>query len=333
MTRALAEAFGLPWVYEVRGLLEETWVSGQADEAARDAARSSPRFRALREQETRMMRAADRVITLSGTMRARLIERGIPAEKVVVVPNAVDPVVFALSQSSGADPASRTSDQPAAREALGLPRDGFWVGSISSLVDYEGFDILLRAVAGLRARGEDVRVLLVGDGAARPALERLAGELGLLSPLGPSDPSGAAVFPGRRPQAEAPTWHRTLDVFCVPRRDASVCRQVTPLKPVEAMAAGTPVLVSDLPPLVELVDEAYGKDLAVSAVVEPTSRAWEEALHEAADWAKLDELGLRGRRFAHQRSWAADAEKLMWIYRDLTGSLNEGGGDDSLPAA
>lgn len=342
MTRALAEAFGLPWVYEVRGLLEETWASGQGDEAAREAARSSPRFSALREQETRMMRAADRVVTLSGTMRARLIERGIPAEKVVVVPNAVDPAVFAFppspgqqapgaepsgALSSGAASAPRTADRPAAREALGLPREGFWVGSVSSLVDYEGFDILLRAVAGLRARGEDVRVLLVGDGAARPALERLAGELGLLGPHGPSDPAGPAVFPGRRPRAEAPNWHRALDVFCVPRRDASVCRQVTPLKPVEAMAAGTPVLVSDLPPLTELTREAYAglRGPAEETIAADVARVppgdperWGRRLLELRDQPRLREMmGQAGADFAANRTWARDAQILESLYEEL----------------
>lgn len=338
MTRALAEAFGLPWVYEVRGLLEETWASGQADEAARQAARSSQRFRTLRAQETRMMHAADRVVTLSGTMRDQLVARGIPAEKVAVVPNAVDAAVFAAPQRPGGGPVPSAEDRAEAREAVGLPRQGFWVGSVSSLVEYEGFETLLRAVAELRARGEEVCALLVGDGAARPALERLAGELGLLGPGGPADPAGAAVFPGRIPRGRAHRWHRALDVFCVPRRDAAVCREVTPLKPVEAMAAGTPVLVSDLPPLVELTGEAYAglpgsaaettaADVARIPPGDPVQ--WGRRLLDLRDQPRLREMmGQAGADFAAHRTWVRDAQILERLYEELT-AVDPTGGDQT----
>ena len=47
-------------------------------------------------------------------------------------------------------------------------------------------------------------------------------------------------------------WYQALDVFCVPRLDTPVCRLVTPIKPMTAMALGRPVVVSSLPALREL---------------------------------------------------------------------------------
>ena len=294
MTEALARGLGLPWVYEVRGLLEETWAAGRPDH---DAARASERFLALRAQETRMMELADHVVTLSGVMRDALVGRGIPAERITVLPNAVAERFF-----------EREPDPEAARGELDLPAEGFWVGSVSSLVDYEGFDTLLRAVARLRAEGDDVRALLVGSGAAEPGLRALAAELGI---------SSAVVFTGRVSAYQAVSYHRALDVFCVPRRDTEVCRSVTPLKPIEAMAAGTPVLLSDLPPLRELADAGPGGaprgELFRPEDAEDLARGLGR-LRAAEDRARLSRAA---REFARTRTWSANAEVLENLYARL----------------
>lgn len=299
MTDALARGFGLPWVYEVRGLLEETWAAGRVDDQARSEARQSERFHALRAQETRMMHQADRVITLSEVMKAEIVARGVRAEKITVVPNGVSDEYFDERVASSA-----------ARRAAGLPAEGFWVGSVSSVVDYEGFDVLLRATAAAREAGADVRVLLAGDGAARPGLERLAEELGIAS---------SVVFTGRVDGATARTYHRCLDVFCVPRIDAQVCRSVTPLKPIEALAVGTPVLMSDVPPLRELAEGAYGADVARALVSPGSVPELAEALTraEAGDMIGRDRVE-DGRRFARGRTWGQNAETITTIYRAMS---------------
>lgn len=233
VTRAVAESYGLPWVYEMRGVLELTWVASRPV-AQQEEALASERFRLLRAKETEMAQAADAVVVLSEVQRQDLVERGVDPAKVRVVPNAVDEAVFAAPKLSPVE----------ARQKLGLPAEGTWVGSVSSLVDYEGFDVLLRAVAMCRERGQDVRCLLVGDGVSRPGLLSLADELGLEETV--------CVLPGRVPHDEALTWYQALDVFCVPRRDTPVCRMVTPLKPLTAIALGRPVIASDLPALAEV---------------------------------------------------------------------------------
>ncbi|MDU0347380.1 glycosyltransferase [Actinomyces sp. MRS3W] len=239
VTRAVAESYGLPWVYEMRGVLEQTWVASRPADQQEEAL-ASERFRLLRGKETEMARAADAVAVLSQVQRADLIARGVPERRITVVPNAVDDEVFAVPRVAASE----------ARSRLGLPRAGFWVGSVSSLVDYEGFDLLEEAVARARADGVDVRCLLVGDGVSRAGLEARAAELS----LGPE----VCVLPGRVPPQEAVAWYQALDLFCVPRRDTPVCRSVTPMKPFTAMALGRPVLVSDLPALREVTARGNG---------------------------------------------------------------------------
>ncbi len=234
VVREVAEALDLPWAYEVRGMLEQTWVASLGSEEARQRALASERFLLTRKREAELASAADAVFTLSGSMRDDLAARGVPRDRVHLVPNGIDQQLLKRVPVSAAD----------ARASLGLPLDGFWVGSTSSLVDYEGFDVLLDAVALAREAGHDVRVLLVGDGTARPSLEQRAASHGL---------AGHAVFTGRVARESVADYRDALDLFVVPRHDRDVTRTVSPLKPVEAMASGRPLLVSALPPLLESI--------------------------------------------------------------------------------
>lgn len=297
MADALARGLGLPWVYEVRGILEETWAAGRGDAQAQEEARNSDRFLALRDQETRMMLRANHVITLSEVMKGQLVNRGITPQKITVVPNGVSEEYFRARV-----PASD------ARRVQGLPAEGFWVGSVSSLVDYEGFDTLLRAAAAARREGEDVRVLLAGEGAARPALQRLAIELNM---------SSSVKFTGQVDAETAQDLHECLDLFCVPRTDAEVCRAVTPLKPIEALAARTPTLMSDLPPLRELAEGAYGGSTDRALVPADSVSPWTAAIVGASRTPWPETLLDAGREFARTRTWAGNAATIQDIYHEV----------------
>jgi D-inositol-3-phosphate glycosyltransferase len=294
VTGAVARALGIPWVYEVRGSLEDTWAAGRGTAGARRAAAASERHRLLRDRETAVARSADHVVTLSRTQADDLVARGVDPARLTVVPNGVDPALLRTDLTA-----------PRARESLGLPAEGVWVGTVSSLVDYEGLDTLLDAVALLRADGLDVRACLVGDGVARRSLERHAARLG----LGPH-----AAFPGRVGRDDAVLHHQALDVFAVPRRDVRVCRVVTPLKPVEAMACRRPVVASDLPALAEVVSEPGSGVLAPAG----DAPAWATALRALAEDPDLRaSLGEAGRSFAAGRTWQTAGQTYRRLYERL----------------
>jgi D-inositol-3-phosphate glycosyltransferase len=287
VVREVAEALGLPWAYEVRGMLEQTWVAGLGSDEARARALESERFRLTREREAELATAASVVFTLSGSMRDDLAARGVPAERIHLVPNGIHEALLERDVPPAAD----------AREALGLSREGFWVGSTSSLVDYEGFDVLIDAVVLARADGHDVRMLLVGDGAARAGLERRAREAGL---------DAAAVFTGRVPREQVVAYRDALDVFVVPRRDSDVTRTVAPLKPVEAMASGRPLLASALPPLAETAGPELARSGALVAPDDPAALA-ERIEQLAAEPDLRIAAASLGRRRAADLTWSAIA--------------------------
>jgi len=229
---ALRERYPLRVVYEVRGFLEETWVSRTGGDAA-----TADRYLRGRAVETACMAAADAVVTLSETMKADIVERGIPASKVVVIPNAVDPSRFA----------PRPRDEALAAR-LGIRPGETVLGYVSSMVAYEGIRYLVAATALLRDRGRRVRLLLVGDGEERGALEEEARALGLLA-------DGTVRFTGRVPHGEVAACYSVIDVFVVPRTGDRVSQLVTPLKPYEAMAMERCLAVSGVDALLEIVSE------------------------------------------------------------------------------
>lgn len=288
--RAVAEAVGIPWVYEVRGQLADTWASTRPE-----FAQESERYRLFNAREAEAAKAADWVITLGEHMKRNLVAVGVPEGKVSVLPNGIGDKFLE-------EPISRL----AARSELSLSADAFYVGTVSSLVPYEGLDTVLRAVAQLAPAHPSLRVLIVGDGTERENLRRLAYDLGV---------SGICHFPGRVPREKTHLYHASLDAFVVPRKDLTVTRSVTPLKPVEALASGVPVLASDLPALQELIRDGENGHLIKAGDV----NAWASVISSMIDNPdEVECMGRRGRDFALlTRTWSSNAQSLGDIYESL----------------
>ncbi|GAB3131442.1 glycosyltransferase family 4 protein [Microbispora hainanensis] len=286
---AVRERTNTPFVYEVRGFLEETWVS-------RDPARvGSERHTLQREREAQIMREADAVVTLAETMAAEIVERGVPRERIFLAPNAVDDALLTADY-----------DGEAFRDRFGIGRDEIVVGSVSSIVAYEGFATLLSAAALLRDAGTPVKVLLVGDGAERPALLEQVEKLRLKD----------AILPGRVGPDEALQAQAAIDIFVCPREDLRVCRLVTPLKPVEAMALGKPVVLSDLPALSELVG-GEGAGLLVPPGDPAALAKALAALRDDPERRRI--MGEAGKaEVAAHRTWSSLARTYQGIYQSLT---------------
>ena len=289
---ALRERYGLPVVYEVRGFWEDTWLSRHPDA---EKLAGSELYLKKRDLETRSMLAADLVVTLGEAMREEIVARGVAAEKILIVPNAVsEEFLRPLPDATGL------------RAALGIDPDEYVVGVVSSLVPHEGIGTLLQATVILRARGVPARALIVGDGPERAALQRQAADIGL---------AGAAVFTGRVPAAKVRQFHALLDIFVVPRTSDRVCQLVTPLKPVEAMASGLCVVTSEVKALTEIVKhEVTGMQTVPQ---DPVSLAdCLEYLLYSPDIRR--KLGNNAREWAaRDRTWAHNATR----YRDAYARL------------
>ncbi|MEJ2347450.1 MAG: glycosyltransferase, exosortase A system-associated, partial [Gammaproteobacteria bacterium] len=211
---------GIPVVYEVRAFWED---------AAVDHGTSSEwgiRYRLTRSLETRVLRRASAVTTICEGLRGDIVSRGIPAERVTVIPNAVDIDAFSVGQPR---------DLELAR-TLGLTGKVV-VGFIGSFYAYEGLNLLVQAMPAILSGNPDVRVVLVGGGPEADTLKGLAHNLGLDEKI---------EFVGRVPHDQVQRYYNLIDLFVYPRLSMRLTDLVTPLKPLEAMAQGRVVLASDV---------------------------------------------------------------------------------------
>lgn len=228
----VAREFGLPMVYEVRGLWEDSGV------AEGNFTIESAKYRYWRTNETQVMRGADVVVCICEELRREIESRGVASEKIVVVPNAVDAAAFRPADAVGL--ASAPPQVQEVRKKLRRLTIGY-VGSIRRL---EGVGETVRGAGQMLRNGYDVSLLIVGDGPGLGELKELAAEEGLAERV---------VFTGRVPHDLVRHYYALIDVFVVSRPAMRVTKMVTPLKPLEAMAMGKALLVSDLPALREIV--------------------------------------------------------------------------------
>jgi len=291
---ALSVARGLrvPLVYEVRAFWEDAAVDlGRSSEG-------SARYRATRALDTWAMRRVDAVLPLCEPMRAELLQRGIPARKLTVVPNAVDERFLAPPPNTGRD----------IRKELGLEHR-FVIGFIGSFYSYEGLDLALEAMSLLRNAGtQQFSLLLVGGGHEEARLRAVAAKLGL---------DDVVRFVARVPHEDVPRYYDAADLFVFPRRRMRLTELVTPLKPLEAMAQRKPVAASDVGGHRELVrgnetgylfpaDDATALAHAIAAI--------------AADPSGAARIAAKGREFVEMhRTWTAISARYAEVYEQLLG--------------
>ncbi|MDO9456719.1 glycosyltransferase family 4 protein, partial [Nocardioides sp.] len=289
--QSVAARLGVPFVYEMRGLEELMKVSRDPDFV------TSERHAFTSDLETGIALHADRVLVITGALRDLMVGRGVPAERIVVLPNGVHADRF--------EP--RPRDAALAAE-LGLGGKTV-IGYAGGLVDYEGLDLLLEAVRTLVARRDDVHLLVVGDGPEEGRLHARAADLGL---------SRHVTFTGRVPHDEVARHLSLVDVAPFPRLPLPVCEAISPIKPFESMAMGKAVVVSSVAALTEIIDDGR------------TGLVFEKG--SAADLARtlerlVDDPELRGRLGESARTWVRaerDWSSIVGIvddvYADLVGS-------------
>jgi glycosyltransferase involved in cell wall biosynthesis len=287
---AVAERYRIPVVYEVRGFREESRLGRQAELAG-----ISAHDEVEADTEIELMRAADALVTVSEAMRDHLTGRGIPAERITVVPHGVDTERFR--------PIDR-DDALARQMRLG---DGPVIGSVTTLAPSEDIDTLVRATAELRRRGRGVRCLIVGDGIERDRLLELRRRTGT--------DDGSVVFAGRVAYADVNAYYSLLDVFVVPRRQVGVAQLVTPLKPYEAMAMERAVVVSRVEALAGMIAEG---ETGLSFTPEDPIDLADVLEPLLFDQERRETLGrTAGAWVREHRTWRRSAERYLELYRTL----------------
>ena len=227
-----ARKLKLPFVYEMRGMWEETAVANGRWRP------NGPAYRRFQNYETKVLRSADAVVCISETLKQEAISRGVDEAKITVVTNAVDESI--INQSTKHELFDEVSD------LLNRDKSTKVIGYIGSLREMEGVDLTAEATAKLSSKGHDVRFFVLSSNSGQSELKDYCDKLGL---------GDKAVIAGPVPHDSVAQFYDLIDIFVVSRPNSRVTRLVTPLKPFEAMAMKKAVIGSKLPALEEIIDD------------------------------------------------------------------------------
>lgn len=284
----LGRRFDIPTVYEVRGLWELT-------RASREPGYELTRhYRERAAIEAKAANACDRVITITGALAEEMIDRGVPEDKITVVPNGVDTTRFT--------PLGRDEELG---DRLGI-RGRTVVGYVGSILDYEGIDDLVDVAERLVATRDDVVFLIVGDGAKFAEISARVEDANLRD---------SVILTGRVPHDEVAAYYSLIDICPFPRKPLPVCEAVSPLKPFEALAMGKVILGSNVAAIAEIIDDGVTGLLFEKGNKDSLQERLEKLLDESDLRVRVGQAGLEWVR--GERDWLQLGARVDALYREM----------------
>jgi glycosyltransferase involved in cell wall biosynthesis len=232
------------------------------------------------------LRRADFVVTLSAELRDKVVALGVRPERVGVVLNGVDLDSF------------RHLDRDASRAALGLPKDQKILLSVGRLTEGKGHHELVRILPELSKR-QDVALYIIGgvnpEDDFSHVLLRMIADLGL---------SNVHIV-DRVTHDKLACWYAAADVFCLATQ-----REGCPNVVLEALACGTPVVVTNVGAVDEIIEPGSNGFLVDPRQLSTLGPTVQEALSRTWDRqaiaARMEDWG-----------WSACARQVMDVYRAI----------------
>ena len=235
-------------------------------------------------------RAATFVLPVTQALATYVRRADVPSDRIVVTPNGVDPDIFYVR------------DTAKAKNALGLA-DKLVLGFVGYVRDWHGLDEIVNLLAQ-RPALKNVVLLVVGDGPARPGLEKQAADLGI---------SDRVRFTGAMKHSLLPDLVAAFDVALQPK----VTPYASPLKLFEYMAQGRAIVAPSCPNIEEILEDKVDAVLFSPDLPDDMGRAVEALLLDedlrkrvgAAAARKIVERGL---------TWRGNAARVVAL--SVTGS-------------
>ena len=239
----------------------------------------------------RWMRWASRVAAASIGVSQALVERmrelGLASPRQLVLRNGVDVERFRAD-----------ADRAALRARLGVQGEPLMV-SVGNLVPLKGHDLVIEALAQLRAQGMDARLCIIGAGPLRAELEALGERLGL---------GEALRFLGALPQQELAAWYAAADMLLLASE-----REGWPNVLLESMACGTPVIATAVGGIPEIVKTPQTgrlvEDRSASSLAAAVQALWQSP-------PPRDAVRVHAQGFG----WQATTEGQLALFADMTGA-------------
>ena len=223
-------------------------------------------------------RQADGLVAVSSGLKRRLVALGVAEERVNVLRNGVDLAFF------------RPADRDTARRALGLTRPTLL--AVGNLVGLKRHRMMVEALVGLPA----VDLVIVGEGPERAAIEALARERRV---------ADRVRLLGHLPQDRLPDIYSAADLLLLVSR-----HEGWPNVLLESMACGTPVIVSDIDGIADIVAAPE----AGRIVQEPTP---DRLAIAARDFLAALPARAATRAYAERFDWQSTTEGQIALFREI----------------
>jgi glycosyltransferase involved in cell wall biosynthesis len=229
-------------------------------------------------------RPFSRIICLTQRSKLVLQAEGVPAERVVYIPHAIDVTRF------------NANARPHFRKDLDLSKDTFVIGYAGALIREKGIRQLLQTISRLSHRG-DVHLLIAG---ARP-VDRQWKHLLKATDL------GNVTFLGSLEYDEMPSFMASVDLYVIPS-----FTETLPTTLLEALATGTPVMATAVGGVREVLQHSFGIIL--------TSPDTDQITRELMRWidhrAELRSMGRVGQRYVNvHHTWEQVGQLIEGVYR------------------
>jgi glycosyltransferase involved in cell wall biosynthesis len=230
-------------------------------------------------------RLADAFVAVSSADGERMVTvEHVPAEKVIVIPNAQIP--------------RAPADADDLRDELGLSADDLLIGTVAVMRPQKALSVLVEAFASLADRHPQTHLVLGGDGPCEPELRELVARSGL---------DETVHFLGMR--QDVPEILGSLDVAVM-----SSDFEGTPLFALECMAAGTPLVATRVGGLPDLIDDGHTGTLVPPRDPGALSAAIDELI---SDPERREVVAAAARERAKEFSIDRIAERFGSLYESL----------------
>jgi teichuronic acid biosynthesis glycosyltransferase TuaC len=268
----LKEEFGVPVVSTVHGS---------------DLLLYPKRSRGVFKNTLEALKRCDRVITVSERLRREAFSMH-PETDAVTVYNGFDPKRF------------HPVNQVEARKHLGLSETGKMILFVGNLLPVKGVHFLLQAFKGSGAADLGSRLVLVGDGPLRAALEKQADELGI---------GGQVDFAGRRPHDEIPVWIAAADVVVLTSLSEGL-----PSILLETMGSGRPMVATDVGGIAEVLRDG---ETGLIARPKDTDHIAECIRRILVEDGLAERMGERALLLSRELTWEQNAKNTLECYRQV----------------
>ena len=225
--------------------------------------------------------------TVSEKLRREVLAFGIPADKVITIPNGVNCELF------------RPMPQAECRQRLNIPAQKKMMLWVARFVPVKGVEFLIQAMPAVLAAEPEALLVLVGGGILEDAIRRQVRESGV---------AHAVNFAGKILLADIPLWLNAADVFVLPSLSEG-----RPNVILEAMACELPVVATNVGGVPELVTDGETGWLCPPANPEQLAAKLLDLLENQERRVNMGKAG-RQRLFDLELSWEQCARRMKDVY-------------------